>query len=139
MFAAVTSRPSMATPGRPMPTGAVSEMPDAFTSRRTSRAIDALTRSGVDGCGVRTRSRSERKRPDSTSTTAALIPLPPTSTPMAILEPTVPRILSEVVDGDAAVDDERGAIRPARLIGREVDGHVDDLLRLPEATGRVAR
>ena len=84
MLAAVTSRPCIATPGRPTPTGADSEMPDDLASRRTSRAIDALTLSGVDGCGVRTRSRSERNRPVSVSTTAALMPLPPTSTPMAI-------------------------------------------------------
>ena len=70
---------------------------------------------GVEGFGVTTRSRSERNRPASTSTTAALIPLPPTSTPMAIrllamsdassvIDISRPR--SEVVDADAAVDDE---------------------------------
>src|SRR5262245_62330002 len=45
---------------------------------------------------------------------------------------------SEVVDGDAAVDDEIRTVRPARFVGREVDGDVDDLLWLAEATGRVA-
>ena len=49
-----------------------------------SRATEARTASGVDGDGVATRIRSDRNRPDSTSTTAALMPLPPTSMPIAI-------------------------------------------------------
>ena len=47
----------------------------------TSRSIEVMTASGVEGLGVGTRIRSERNRPSSTSTTAALMPLPPTSTP----------------------------------------------------------
>ena len=84
MLAAVLRTPSMATPGRPIPTGVASPSPLDFASRRTSRAIEESTASGVAGIGVATRSRSERRRPASTSTTAALIPLPPTSMPMAI-------------------------------------------------------
>ena len=50
-------------PGRPMPTGVASPSPLDLASRRTSRAIEAMTASGVDGFGVATRSRSERSRP----------------------------------------------------------------------------
>ena len=121
-----------------------------LTSRLTSRAIEAMTASGVDGTGVGTRSRSEIRRPVSTSTTAALIPLPPTSMPMASRpgrrpsrtprrsSMVLPIRRSEVVDGDPAVDDERRAVRPARLVRGEIDGHVDDLLGLAEPPGRVA-
>ena len=77
------SAPSIVTPGSPTPTGIVSSRPSDLTSRRTSRAIEAMIASGVDGTGVGTLSRSEVRRPVSTSTTAALIPLPPTSMPMA--------------------------------------------------------
>ena len=87
MLPANLSTPPMVTPGRPIPTGVVSASPPDLASRRTSRAIDAMTASGVDGTGVATRSRSERRRPASMSTTAALIPLPPTSTPMATRPP----------------------------------------------------
>ena len=59
----------------------------ALTSRFTSRPIEAMTASGVDGVGVGTRRRSDTSWPVSTSTTAALIPLPPTSTPIASLGP----------------------------------------------------
>ena len=52
--------PSIVTPGRPTPTGVVGPSPVAVTSRFTSRAIEALTASGVEGTGVGTRSRSER-------------------------------------------------------------------------------
>jgi hypothetical protein len=65
---------------------------DAFLAKRQMNPhiaegtpIEAMTASGVEGMGVATRIRSLRNRPASTSTTAALIPLPPTSTPMAIL------------------------------------------------------
>src|SRR5919106_2855142 len=144
MLAAVLSRPSIATPGRPTPIGASSGIGVALASRRTSRTIDALTLSGVDGVSVGTRRRSERISPESTSTTAALMPLPPTSTPNASRPPSpdpvdsVMACLSEVVDGDAAVDDERRAVRPAGFVRGEVDGHVHDLVRLPEPAGRVA-
>ena len=43
MFAAVNSRPSMATPGSPTPTGMSAGMPSDFTSRRMSRPIVAPT------------------------------------------------------------------------------------------------
>ena len=56
-----------------------------------------MTASGVDGDGVGTRIRSDRSRPLSTSTTAALIPLPPTSTPMAI-RPLAISDVSSVID-----------------------------------------
>jgi hypothetical protein len=42
-----------------------------------------MTAGGADGCGVGTRWRGEISSPVSRSTTAALIPLPPTSTPIA--------------------------------------------------------
>src|SRR3954471_5580852 len=164
MFAAVISTPPMATPGRPIPTGVSGASSSDFTSRRTSRPIDALTRSGVDGIGVGTRSRSETSSPVEVSTTAALMPLPPTSTPTArgpraagsmaasvdalsgrssVDAPSggssVIRRPSEVIDGDPAVDDKRRSVGPARLVRREVDRHVHDLLGLPEATRRVPR
>ena len=90
----------MATPGRPMPTGVPSPSPLDLTSRRTSRVIEAITASGVDGFGVGTRRRSERSRPASTSTTAALIPLPPTSMPIAI-RPLATSVVSSVIDASA--------------------------------------
>ena len=62
--------------GRPEPARLRQPLRRAGRSRRS-------TASGVDGFGVATRSRSPRNRPASTSTTAALIPLPPTSMPMA--------------------------------------------------------
>jgi hypothetical protein len=92
MLAAVRSRPCMATPGRPTPTGVSAGTPDAFTIRRSSRPIVALTLSGVEGTGVGTRSRSDTRRPDAVSTTAALTPLPPTSTPMASGPPPSPTV-----------------------------------------------
>ena len=46
--------------------------------------MERMMLSGVDGSGVATRSRSVTRRPVETSTAAALIPLPPTSTPIAI-------------------------------------------------------
>jgi hypothetical protein len=84
MFAAVSNRPSIATPGRPTPTGASPGTPAALPSRLTRRSIDAPTRSGVAGLGVAIRSRSDTNEPAPTSTTAALMPLPPTSMPKAI-------------------------------------------------------
>src|SRR4051794_31777699 len=146
MFAAVNRIPSMATPGRPTPTGTSASRLASLTRRFTSRPIDAMILSGVDGSGVGTRSLVEVSVPSSRSTIAALIPLPPTSTPMATrlvgpgsagFSSSVILVASEVVHGDAAVDDEMGAVRPARLVGGQVDGHVDDLLRLAEAARRV--
>src|SRR4029079_1725037 len=157
MFAAVISTPPMATPGSPIPTGVSFPNSSALARRRTSRPIEALTRSGVDGVGVGTRRRSDTSCPVVVSTTAALMPLPPTSTPTA----SVPREAvsrpvstrgsvdapsgassvmrpSEVVDRDAAVDDEGCPVGPARLVRRARGGHVADLLRLPEPTARVA-
>ena len=84
MLPANLSVPSTVTPGSPTPTGVSAPSPLALASRFESLPIAAMTASGVDGFGVATRKRSERKRPASTSTTAALMPLPPTSTPMAI-------------------------------------------------------
>src|SRR5262245_52476844 len=89
------------------------------------------------------------------STTAVLMPLPPTSTPIAsrpmacgtasadasvsiVAMSSVMQPASEVVHRDAAITDERGAVRPARLVRGEIDRHVDDLLGLAEAAGRVA-
>ena len=40
----------------------------------------------------------------------------------------------EVVDRDAAVDDELGTGGPGRLIGREVERGVDDVFRKSEAS-----
>src|SRR5688500_10906149 len=112
MLAAVLRRPLIATPGNPTPTGASSGTDDALARRRTRRTIDAPTLSGVDGDGVGTRNRSDRISPESTSTTAALMPLPPTSTPNARRPPSLDAVdpvmacLSEVVDRDAAIDDQ---------------------------------
>src|SRR6476469_977723 len=116
----------------------------------TVRMMIGTTTSGVDGCGVATRRRGPARTPRVTSTTATLIPLPPTSTPTAsdrvsgavgsgeVGSAGCSTIASEVVDRDAAVDDEVRPVRPAALVGSEVDGHVDDLLGLAEAAGRVA-
>src|SRR5882762_10225333 len=78
--------------------------------------------------------------PVSTSTTDALIPLPPTSTPIATRPGARSCIgpASEVVDGDPTVDHEVGPVRPAALVGGEVDRDVNDLLGLAEAAARVA-
>src|SRR6188508_2027439 len=141
MLPAKRSAPSMVTPGRPTPTGIESSRLPDLTSRFTRREIEATIASGVEGTGVGTRSRSDVSRPVATSTTAALIPLPPTSIPMAYVPSTfdgLPIRRSEVVDGDATVDHERRAVGPARLIRREIDRHVDDLLGLAEPPGRVA-
>src|SRR6188508_1080236 len=137
MLPAKRSAPSMVTPGRPTPTGIESSRLPDLTSRFTRREIEATIASGVEGTGVGTRSRSDVSRPVATSTTAALIPLPPTSIPMAYVPSTfadtssvidgLPIRRSEVVDGDATVDHERRAVGPARLIRREIDRHVDDL------------
>ena len=91
----------MATPGRPIPTGVAGPRPLDLARRRTRRAIEAMIASGVAGIGVATRSRSERRRPDSTSTTAALIPLPPTSMPMAI-RPLATSDVSSVIGASLA-------------------------------------
>src|SRR6478735_10588071 len=150
MLPANLSVPSIVTPGRPTPTGIESSRPPALTSRLTRRDIEAMIASGVEGIGVGTRRRSDVSRPVSTSTTAALIPLPPTSMPMAsrpgppafsdassVID-ALPIRCSEVVDGDAAVHDERRPVGPARLVRREIDRHMDDLLGLAEAPGRIA-
>ena len=84
MLEAVRTWPSMVTPGRPTPTGVFGPRPADVASRLTSRWIEAMIASGVEGTGVGTRNRSERSMPLSTSTTAAFMPLPPTSTPIAI-------------------------------------------------------
>src|SRR3954453_22481500 len=44
----------------------------------------------------------------------------------------------EIVARDAAVHDHHRAVRPVGLVGGEVKGAVDDLLRLAEAAGRLA-
>src|ERR1700675_2295692 len=134
MFAAVFVTPSSTTDGIPMPIGsrAATVAPSvSMTARLIVRMIAGTTTSGVDGWGVATRSRGPASVPRSTSTTAALIPLPPTSTPTAsrlAFGSVIVRSRSEVVDGDPTVDDEVRAVGPAALIGCEVDGDVDDLL-----------
>ena len=97
MFAADFSTPSIVTPGSPMPIGVASPSPLDLARRLTIRETEASTASGVDGLGVATRIRSERKRPASTSTTAALIPLPPMSMPIAI-RPLAMSGVSSVID-----------------------------------------
>ena len=53
-------------------------------ARLTVRAIARTTSAGVDGAGVATRRRgADEDRPGLTSTMPTLIPLPPTSTPIA--------------------------------------------------------
>ena len=59
-----------------------------------SRPMVAPTLSGVDGEGVGTRRRSDTSRPVAVSTTAALTPDPPTSTPIA----SGPRAASDAAD-----------------------------------------
>src|SRR5690348_13170219 len=129
MFAAVFVIPSITTLGIVTPTARpLPSTPASFSERFTIRAIAGTTASGADGWGVATRSRVETSVPCSTSTTAALIPLPPTSTPTArpcLVASTMTD--SEVVDGDPAVDHEVRPVRPAALVRREVDRDVDDL------------
>ena len=98
MLAADLSVPSMVTPGRPIPTGVDVPRPLDFASRLTTRTIEAMTASGVDGVGVGdAESAPTGAGRLSTSTTAALIPLPPTSTPMAI-RPLAISDVSSVID-----------------------------------------
>src|SRR5882672_6596128 len=115
MFAALFVTPSITTAGIPTPIGiwvSVTPTPASLTARRTVRTIAGTTTSGADGWGVATRRRGPTSVPLSTSTTATLIPLPPTSTPTARRSAAVAlmrRPRSEVVDGDATVDHE---VRP---------------------------
>src|ERR1700704_2028387 len=84
MFAADLVTPAMTTDGTPTPTGVPAGTPPApLIARVTVRAIARTTSDGVDGLGVRTRRRGATSTPFSTSTTPTLIPLPPTSTPIA--------------------------------------------------------
>ena len=82
-FAALLVMPSMTTAGKPTPTGTRSSSSTSAVIFLTIRAIDAMTAAGADGCGVGTRWRSPSSSPVSRFTAAALIPLPPTSTPIA--------------------------------------------------------
>src|ERR1700741_1262813 len=121
MFAAVFVTPSMTTLGIVTPIGTPrGSTPPSFSARFTIRTMAGTTASGTDGWGVGTRRRGAASVPAVTSTTAALIPLPPTSPPTASrwLGPSV-IARSEVVDGDPTVDDEVRAIRPAALVRRE--------------------
>src|SRR5450756_1898305 len=140
MLAADQVIPSTTTDGIPIPTGKGPTLPVAVTagdrsSRPTSLAVASTTDSGVDGFGVATRIRSPTSAPIETSTAAALIPLPPMSTPMAIRGP---RVGSELGDTDPPIHDELRTVREARLGGGQVDRHVHDLLRLAEPAVRVA-
>ena len=86
MLAAVFVTPSMTTHGTPTPTGTLDGTPPAaLAARVTVRAIAVTIRGGVDGTGVTTRRRGATSSPRATSTTPTLIPLPPTSTPIARL------------------------------------------------------
>src|SRR5689334_17004255 len=142
MFAAVFVTPSMTTDGIPTPTGTVTPAlfdpprPASSAVRRTVRMMAGTTAAGADGWGVAIRSRVLASVPVATSTAATLIPLPPTSTPIARPDRSASVIdrSSEVVDRDPAVDHEVRAVRPAALVRREVHGDVDDLLGLAEPT-----
>src|SRR5258705_10348923 len=118
MLAAVLVTASITTQGTPPPTGMVDGTPPAaLTARVTVRAIAVTIRAGVDGTGVTTLRRGATSSPSATSTTPTLIPLPPTSTPIARLagEDVVGRLageygedgvgsaISEVIAPDAAV------------------------------------
>ena len=76
MLAAVLTTPSMITAGKPMPACS------ARGSSATSPAVALITAFGVAGWGVGTRTRSVMSSPLVVSTTAALMPVPPTSMPI---------------------------------------------------------
>ena len=93
MFAADLVTPLITTDGTPTPTGTLGrQAAAAFAARDTVRAIDVTILAGVDGVGVATRSRGEISSPFATSTTPTLIPLPPTSTPIATVGPSSVRM-----------------------------------------------
>ena len=77
MLAAVIAVPSTSADGRPMPTGPVSR-----PSAATTPAVASTTASGTAGCGVSTRILSPISSPRRASTSPALMPLPPMSTPI---------------------------------------------------------
>ena len=83
MFTAVTVAPSRTTAGMPIPAGVVGEMGAASATCWTRSRITFRQAFGVAGTGVFTRKRSVTSNPWSTSTAAALIPLPPKSMPIA--------------------------------------------------------
>src|SRR4051794_9853777 len=76
MFAAERTTPRLTTPGTVTPTG-----PSESSNFASSSAKTSATESGVDGCGVSTRTRSWANSPRDRSTGAPLIPLPPKSIP----------------------------------------------------------
>ncbi len=77
MFAADRTTPRRTTAGTVTPTGPVES-----GNLATSSAMISPTASGVDCSGVSMRSRSAANSPVSTSTGAALMPLPPKSMPI---------------------------------------------------------
>ncbi len=85
-LAIISTRPPTIGPGTPTPTG-----PCVGPSDATSAAAAATTADGVAGWGVGTRTRSPIRTPRRESTTPALIPDPPMSTPMRPLMPRPPR------------------------------------------------
>ena len=77
MLAAAMATPPTIGLGRPTPTG-----PSSGPSSAMRAAVADTTASGLAGCGVATRIRSLVRTPLRESTVAALIPLPPMSTPI---------------------------------------------------------
>ena len=76
MLAAECTTPCRTMPGTVTPTG-----PWVSGNWSSSSLNTAATASGVEGCGVRTRTRSAAKSPAPRSTGAPLMPVPPKSMP----------------------------------------------------------
>ncbi len=85
MLAAVIVTPPIVTDGIPTPTGTSGPAPASCATLSTMSRMTAMHFWGVEGFGVLRRIRWLTSSPDSVSTTAVLMPLPPMSTPIASL------------------------------------------------------
>src|SRR5215469_720409 len=149
-LAAVRVTPSITTPGKVAPTGP--DQPNDLVSRATTPA----TASGVAGRGVSIFCRSASSLPAATSTGAALIPVPPMSTPSACMKAPLlftfllPGLASQAPAGlGQGADRSLGAVhahprhrgpaqRPQGQLGRVTD-HRDHRRAVPDRHPQAPR